>query len=112
MKPLILAGLSLLFAASANYCADPVDRSELRGKVLCGYQGWFRCPGDGSNLGWFHWSRDSQSLTPRTVSFEMWPDLSEFAPGELFAAPGFSYGNGVGASLPSSVPSGNGCAPF
>src|SRR5262245_53870948 len=26
-----------------------VDTTTLRKKVLCGYQGWFRCPGDGGS---------------------------------------------------------------
>lgn len=79
-----------------------VDASTLRGKVLCGYQGWFRCPRDASGLGWVHWSRDSRRITPQSVSFEMWPDLSEYSPAERFAAPGFFYPDGKPAELFSS----------
>ena len=28
-----------------------VSARTLHGKVLCGYQGWFRCPGDGCTIG-------------------------------------------------------------
>ena len=80
----------------------PVDASTLRGKVLCGYQGWFRCAGDASGLGWIHWSRDARRITPKTVSFEMWPDLAEYGPAERFAAPGFLYPGGRPAELFSS----------
>jgi hypothetical protein len=80
-----------------------VDATSLRGKVMCGYQGWFRCPGDGSNLGWIHWSRDSRRIAPGTLTFEMWPDLSEYAAEECFAAPGFSYPDGSPAALFSSA---------
>jgi hypothetical protein len=79
-----------------------IDASTLRGKVLCGYQGWFRCPGDASGLGWIHWSRDSRRIAPRTVSFEMWPDLAEYSPSERFAAPGLFYPDGKQAELFSS----------
>ncbi|MBV9122632.1 MAG: hypothetical protein JO112_04685 [Planctomycetes bacterium] len=79
-----------------------VDAASLRGKVLCGYQGWFRCPGDPSGLGWVHWSRNGQRLTPETVCFEMWPDLTDFPAEERFAAPGFTYPDGRQASLFSS----------
>jgi hypothetical protein len=33
-----------------------VEASSLQGKVLCGYQGWFRCPGDKAGQGWVHWA--------------------------------------------------------
>ena len=32
--------------------------SSLDGKVFVGYQGWFNCEGDGSKLGWTHWTKD------------------------------------------------------
>jgi len=50
-----------------------VDATTIRGKVMCGYQGWFRCPGDAANMGWVHWSRDSARIAPDTLTFEMCP---------------------------------------
>ena len=46
--------------------SPPVDATTLRHKVLCGYQGWFRCPGDPAGEGWRHWSRDSRRDHART----------------------------------------------
>ena len=79
-----------------------VDATSLRGKVLCGYQGWFRCPGDASELGWIHWSKDRRRIAPETLSFEMWPDLEGFGPTERFPAPGFNRPDGQPAELFSS----------
>src|SRR5207247_1043375 len=42
-----------------------VDATTLRKKVLAGYQGWFRCPGDGASQ-WIHWSRSSSSIASNT----------------------------------------------
>lgn len=80
-----------------------VDSTTLRHKVLCGYQGWFRCPGDGTREGWRHWSRSSDRLTPGTVTFEMWPDLGDFTPEERYRVPGFTYPDGQPAYLFSSA---------
>jgi hypothetical protein len=79
-----------------------VDATSLRGKVLCGYQGWFRCPGDPSTLGWIHWSHDPRHLAAATLSFEMWPDMREYSAGERFIAPGFLHPDGSQAYLFSS----------
>lgn len=92
----------LLTHATSTGAADAVDPSSLRGKVLCGYQGWFRCPGDATDLGWIHYSRDRKRLTPDTVSFEMWPDMSEYGAGEKFAVPGFVHASRQPAHLFSS----------
>ncbi len=34
-----------------------IDATTLDGKVLCGYQGWFNTPGDGSGFGFTHWGQ-------------------------------------------------------
>jgi hypothetical protein len=75
----------------------------LRGKVLCGYQGWFRCPSDPANEGWKHWSRSSRRIEPETLTFEMWPDLTEYGDDEKYPAPGFTYPDGKQAHLFSSA---------
>ncbi|WP_406698785.1 hypothetical protein V5E97_07850 [Singulisphaera sp. Ch08] len=76
-----------------------IDATSLRHKVLCGYQGWFRAPGDPAGEGWRHWSRDSSRITPQSLTFEMWPDLSEANDGEKFPAPGFTDPDGRQAHL-------------
>ena len=69
---------------------------------MCGYQGWFRCPGDEAGMGWIHWSRDSARLAPKTLTFEMWPDVNEYSATERFAALGFTHADGSQAYLFSS----------
>ena len=69
---------------------------------MCGYQGWFRCPGDAANLGWIHWSRDSRRIAPDLLTFEMWPDMTDYPPAERYPAPGFTYPGGRQAELFSS----------
>ncbi|MGO8744866.1 MAG: hypothetical protein ACLQNE_02645 [Thermoguttaceae bacterium] len=89
-------------AVTSEIPAADVDASRLRGKVMCGYQGWFRCPGDAAGLGWVHWSRDRRRIAPETLSFEMWPDMAEYGAGERFPAPGFTYPDHGQAQLFSS----------
>jgi hypothetical protein len=98
---LFVAALSCL-AVPRSAPAEVIDATTLRGKVLCGYQGWFRCRGDAAHLGWIHWSRDPNRILPATLSFEMWPDMSEYRAEERFPAPGFTYPDGRQAELFSS----------
>ena len=80
-----------------------IDATSLHRKVLCGYQGWFRCPGDPADEGWRHWSRDPRRITPETLTFEMWPDMTEATSEEMYPAPGFTHPDGSQAHLFSSA---------
>ncbi|MDB5307846.1 MAG: hypothetical protein JWO38_2048 [Gemmataceae bacterium] len=95
------AGLVLPAAGAA----DParIDASTLRHKVLCGYQGWFRCPCDPADEGWRHWSRNAKTIAPAALTFEMWPDTSEYGADELYPAPGFTHPDRTPAHLFSSA---------
>ncbi len=55
-----------------------VDSRTLTGKVMCGYQGWFSCPEDGSELGWTHWARaNRRPFGPGNATVDLWPDVRE-----------------------------------
>lgn len=103
--------LTLVAAMSAGFGSPPgddppartIDATTLRRKVLCGYQGWFRCPGDPAGVGWRHWSRDASKIAPDTLTFEMWPDLADFDDDEKYPAPGFAHPDGRPVHLFSSA---------
>src|SRR5262249_22581447 len=85
---LMLTGMTVfavLALASAAVAQSTVDASTLDGKVLFGYQGWFPTPGEGSNVGWGHWARGISC--PTTITVDLYPDLSEFDPADLFPIP-------------------------
>jgi hypothetical protein len=70
---------------------DTDSNYSLVGKIMCGYQGWFNCPGDGSSRGWVHWGRSG--FTPTNCTVDMWPDMSEMSEGEKFLASAFNDSN-------------------
>lgn len=81
--------------------APEVDATTLTGKLLMGYQGWFGCPGDGSqNSSWIHWFRD-QNPAASNATFDFWPDLTEFDDDELFPTD-MTYPDGSPAKLYSA----------
>lgn len=45
----------------------------LKGLVMCGYQGWFRCEGDGAGVGWHHYDVNGK-FEPGHSHIELWPD--------------------------------------
>lgn len=67
-----------------------------KGRVMCGYQGWFRTPGDGSGGGWTHYSSDGEFSSP---TIEYWPDCSEYP--KTYTTP-YTLANGSVARVFSS----------
>ena len=121
--PIVSAALLLLPNLSASYSSavgqkepagDPwlspydgptrtdVDATTLDGKVLCGYQGWFNTPGDGTNFGFTHWGRGLDRPDGGRFTVDMWPDVSEYAAEDLVAVPGLKLPDGSPAKLYSS----------
>ncbi len=79
-----------------------VDTTTLAGKVMCGYQGWFGAPGDGSpDSGWRHWTKQPGPLADGNAKIDLWPDISELNSNECFTT-GFKLADGHVAEVFSS----------
>jgi hypothetical protein len=79
-----------------------VDATTLDGKVLCGYQGWFNTPGDGTNFGFSHWGEGLDQPGGGRFTVDMWPDVSEYDPSDLADVPGVNMPDGSPARLYSA----------
>ena len=62
------------FAATKHSPASRFPSYE--GRILCGYQGWFRAEGDGSDRGWAHYGPGK--FDPNNCSIDLWPEISEY----------------------------------
>jgi hypothetical protein len=111
MKPInrgnayaIILFITLVLPAARAQDATPARRAKhsIAGKVFVGYQGWFRCPGDGSPQNeWAGWSRGAPSAA--TLTIDLYPDLRELNGNSLCAVPGMTV-QGRQAYLFSSFP--------
>ncbi|HEX4612836.1 MAG TPA: glycoside hydrolase family 71/99-like protein [Urbifossiella sp.] len=79
-----------------------VDATTLDGKVLCGYQGWFNTPGDGTSFGFTHWGQGLERPGGGRFTVDMWPDVSEYDPQDLCEVPGLKLPDGSPAKLYSA----------
>ncbi len=77
----------------------PVDNSTLKGRVMTGYQGWFRTPNDPYGGGWHHWG----DIPSGTFSVDMWPDISSYPAHTLQKACDVKLKSGKQAYLFSSA---------
>jgi len=79
----LLRSIALATHLVAGAQALAADFTTLIGKHVAGYQGWFACPSDPVDPRWSHWFLGGQPPGPKTLSVDLWPDLSEFDPSEL-----------------------------
>lgn len=105
LKPFILlSSIAFIACCASQALAQVADASTMDGKIICGYQGWFCCPGDGNDpsIGWQHWSRNPAGIGPGLYNTELWPDTSEYDPSDLFLVPNTTLKSGKPAYLFSS----------
>lgn len=65
-------------------------------KVVAGYQGWFRTPGDGSGMNWFHLNMGNGD---KSCNIDLWPYTDEY---EITYDTGFKHADGSTAQVFSS----------
>lgn len=81
--------LLLTITLHSNAQVAPAAQS-VTGKLMCGYQAWFNCYGDGSPIErWSHWSSgryrsDTPKPAPGRITFEAYPDVTEYPAANLF----------------------------
>ena len=97
-NPELEATLAATLAPYAGKTVHGVDAGTLAGKVMCGYQGWFNCEGDGADRGWVHWVKSKGAPSPANVKVDLWPDVSELKPDEKFGTE-FHHANGSVAQV-------------
>lgn len=93
--------LCLKFLSFLALC-QPLTGEGLKGKVMCGYQGWFRAPADETGQGWRHYTAGKEFKPGRCV-FDLWPDVRELPEKDRIPTP-FKHPDGSTAEVFSSVP--------
>lgn len=98
--------LVLVFFCVALWAWADEPTEGLHNTIMCGYQGWFGAPGDDVlyDMGWLHWCLMNTEPTPDTITFDTWPDYSEYNEAQLFYPSSFNwmYPDGTPAGFFSS----------
>jgi len=80
-----------------------VDSSTLDKKLMCGYQGWYRCAGDGTGLAWVHYRAFDLNFYDGNCGIEFWPDMSEMDQDEHYLPHKFFHPDGSRAYVYSNA---------
>jgi hypothetical protein len=91
-------GMGVLVAGAQNKHSAGSAFPSYEGRVMCGYQGWFRAQGDGSHDGWVHFGTQG-IFGPSNVHIDLWPDISEYE--KTYPTP-FEFSDGQPARVFSS----------
>jgi hypothetical protein len=94
---IIFIGMVLNPAVAATKHSASSQFMSYEGRVMCGYQGWFRAEGDGSGRGWVHYG--PRKFDPDHCTVDLWPDVSEY---KITYPTGFKMGDGTSARVFSS----------
>lgn len=99
-KPISLEeAYSVLEAAQTS--SKKTKPEGLQGRVVTGYQGWFRAEGDGSGLGFHHYKKGGK-FEPGSCTIDLWPEMSEYSQEEKFPT-AFKHADGSVAHVFSSI---------
>ena len=94
----LLAALTLLVwsaGAAGTKHSTASKFPSYEGRVMCGYQGWFRADGDGSGQGWVHYCTAGK-LDVEHLKVDLWPEVSEYE--KTYPTP-FKFKDGTPARL-------------
>ena len=81
MLVMVLMAVAVVAPIAAQDDPSVIDASTLDAKMLMGYQGWFACPEDSSQVDvWKHWLLDTDDSQ---FAVDMWPETSELDQGGL-----------------------------
>lgn len=99
---LCILGLSIFLFHPPVFSQSPADPDSVIGRVVCGYQGWFNCIGDGSPINsWYHWG-GNPAPAPGNLGFEIYPDVSIYNSSDIYQTGFASMGDGQPSRLFSS----------
>jgi hypothetical protein len=98
--------MAFMALGTALKAQDVVDATTFNNKVMAGYQGWFRTPGDRpGSTSWAHVFNargDTAKLTPQRLALDTWPDMKEYDKDEGTVVPGFTNPDGTPATMYSA----------
>lgn len=80
-----------------------VDSSTLDKKLMAGYQGWYRCAGDGTGLPWVHYRARDLNFYDGNCGIDYWPDMSEMDQDEKYLPHKFFHPDGSKAYVYSNA---------